>query len=76
MEIFKKRAPKEYFEYNKKQFWKLVPLLYKEMDLKKFPYSNILWPFRLVKWGLHPCIPIKLVIMLEIDKLFRRNKLL
>lgn len=76
MEIFKKRAPKEYFEYNKKQFWKLVPLLYKEMDLKKFPYSNILWPFRLIKWGLHPCIPIKLVIMLEIDKLFRRNKLL
>lgn len=73
MEIFKKRAPKEYFEYNKHQFWKLVPSLYKEIDLKKFPYSTMFWPFRLIKWGLHPCIPIKLVMKLEKDKFLGRK---
>lgn len=73
MEIFKKRAPQEYFNYNKKQFWKIVPQLFKQMDLKKFPYSNLFWPFRIIKWGMHPCIPIKLVLILELEKL--KNKL-
>ncbi len=73
MEIFKKRAPKEYFEYNKTQFWNLVPELYSKMDLKKFPYSNLVWPIRIIKWGLHPCIPIKLVLKLESEKLKRKK---
>ncbi len=64
-EIFKKRAPKEYFKYNQKQFWKLVPQLESEMDLKKFPYSNLVWLPRVIKWGLHPCIPIRLVVKLQ-----------
>ncbi len=64
-EIFKKRAPKEYFKYNQKQFWKLVPQLKSEMDLKKFPYSNLVWLLRIIKWGLHPCIPIRLVVKLQ-----------
>ena len=73
MEIYKKRAPKEYFDYNKIQFWNLVPLLYNNMDLEKFPYSNRLWPIRFIKWALHPCIPIRLVVKLEIDKLLNRK---
>ncbi len=68
-EIFKKRAPKEYFKYNQQQFWKLVPQLKSEMELKKFPYSNYFWPLRIIKWGLHPCIPIRLVLLLECDRL-------
>jgi hypothetical protein len=71
-EIFKKRAPKEYFKYNQNQFWKLVPLLEKEMDLKKFPYHNLFFPFRIIKWGLHPCIPIRLVMQLEWKRLWNR----
>jgi hypothetical protein len=64
-EIFKKRAPKEYYTYNQQKFWKLVPLLYNEMNLIKMPYyhSFILW--RLMRWGLHPCFPIRLMLTLE-----------
>ncbi len=69
MEVFKKRAPKEYFEYNKKQFWKLIPELKEDLDLKKFPFSGYFWPFRIIKWGLHPCIPIRLVLKLEAKRL-------
>jgi hypothetical protein len=65
MEIFRKRVPKEYFSYNQKQFWKLVPQLKEKMDLKKFPYSDYFWPARMIKWLLHPCIPIRLVLILE-----------
>lgn len=72
-EIFKKRVPKEYFHYNKKQFWKIVPQLFTQMDLKKFPFTNLPWLIRIIKWGMHPCIPIKLVLMLELKNL--KNKL-
>lgn len=65
MDIFKKRAPEEYFRYNQKQFWNLVPYLSADMDLKKFPYAGSIWPVRLIRWGLHPCIPIRLVMKLE-----------
>ena len=72
MEIYKKRAPKEYFNYNKNQFWKLVPELQSKMELKKFPYSNYLWPARLLKWALHPCIPIRLVFRIGLFNLKKR----
>lgn len=64
MEIFRKRAPKEYVRYNQTQFWNLVPHLFADMDLKKFPYARQIWPARLIRWGLHPCIPIRLVMRL------------
>lgn len=63
MEIYKKRAPKEYFKYNKIQFWKVIKLL--KPELHTFPYYHYIWPFRIIRWGLHPCIPIKLVFQLE-----------
>lgn len=64
-EIFKRRAPKEYYKYNQQQFWKLVPQLLNKMSLKKMPYYHpfILW--RLMRWGLHPCFPIRLLLILE-----------
>lgn len=75
MEIFKKRAPQEYFRYNQKQFWKLVPHLLSDMDLKKFPYAASIWPVRLIRWGLHPCIPIRLVMKLEWMRLKKRFRM-
>lgn len=68
MEIFKKRLPDEYYQYNRKQFWKLIPQLEKNLDLKKLPFSNAIWPLRIIKWGLHPCIPIRLVMKLQFKK--------
>lgn len=68
MEIYKKRAPKEYFHYNRDKFWQIIPKLNEHLTLKKFPYSNAIWPVRIVKWGLHPCIPIRLVLKLLLRK--------
>lgn len=64
-EIYRKRAPKDYFKYNQKQFWKIVPQLWPDLALRKFPYYQLVWPLRIIKWGLHPCIPIRLVLKLE-----------
>ncbi len=72
MEIFKKRAPKEYVRYNQTQFWNLVPHLSADMDLNKFPYAHNRWPVRWIRWGLHPCIPIRLVMKLEWQRLKQR----
>ena len=65
MEIFKKRAPKEYLRYNQGRFWNLVPHLSADIDLRKWPYARHLWPVRMIRWGLHPCIPIRLVLKQE-----------
>ncbi len=70
MEIIKGRAPREYFRYNQEQFWKAVNSpLREQMALKKLPYSDLLLPLRLVKWGLHPCFPIRLILLLEMERL-------
>lgn len=78
MEIFKKRTPKEYFRYNQKQFWSVVNSpLRKHLTTRKFPYNNLFYPIRIIRWGLHPCIPIRLVIRLEWERFqnqFRLNK--
>lgn len=76
MEIFKKRAPKEYFRYNKKQFWSAMNSpLRKHISTSKFPYTNLLYPFRIIRWGLHPCIPIRLVIRLEWERFLNQLRL-
>lgn len=68
-EIFKKRASKEYFKYNQKQFWKMIERLMPEMDAKKIPYAHHILPVRLIKWLLHPCFPIRLMLKLELKRL-------
>ncbi|MBL4709587.1 MAG: hypothetical protein JKY48_14230 [Flavobacteriales bacterium] len=70
-EIFAKRAPKEYFKYNQKQFWKAMNSeLKKELDIRKFPYSKQNYFVRWIKWGLQPSIPIRLAIKLEYKRIF------
>jgi hypothetical protein len=78
MEIFKGRASREFFRYNRKQFWKAMNSpLSKSLSSKKLPYSNYILPVRLIKWGLQPSIPIRLALRLEIERIifyFRKKK--
>ncbi len=72
MEIFKKRAP-EYWNFNKSEFWRTIDEMLPELDSRKFPWgqSNVL--YRMVRWGLHPAIPIRLALTLE-PKRWQRTK--
>jgi len=71
MELFKKRAPKEYFNYNRRQFWKAMSEIWNELDTRKWPKGNSFILARLVYWGLHPSLPIRLAIKLEPRRWFR-----
>lgn len=72
MEIFKGRAPKEYFRYNQQQFWRAMNSpLRAHLSTTKFPYNHLFYPVRIIRWGLHPCIPIRLVIRLEWERFLR-----
>lgn len=78
MEIIKGRASREYFKYNQKQFWSAMNSPLREhLAVKKLPYSHLLLPFRLIRWGLQPSFPIRLMLRLEMERLagyFRKNK--
>jgi len=64
MEIFKKRD-KEYFRYNKKEFWTAMRQMWPILDSRKFPWGDRNIPYRMMRWGLHPAIPIRLALLLE-----------
>ena len=70
MEIFKKRAPKEYFMYNRKEYQKVIRQLDPVLASKNLPYADQWLPVRIIRWGLHPCIPIRLALKLEWRKWF------
>jgi len=70
MEIFKNRAPKEYYDYNKKEYKKAILKLDHHLGLGNLPFGNIWLPFRIIRWGLHPCIPIRLALKLVWKKWF------
>ncbi|MGB0918336.1 MAG: hypothetical protein ACPGU4_12155 [Flavobacteriales bacterium] len=65
MELFKGRAPSEYFDYNKQQFWTAMSEIWDDLDSKKWPGGKLLLPYRLLYWGIHPCFPIRLALKLE-----------
>lgn len=65
MEIFKGRAPKEYYQYNQVQFWLAMTEIWPQLDSGKWTNGNWWFPFRMVYWGLHPCFPIRLALKLE-----------
>ena len=64
MEVFKKRDP-EYLRYNRDEFWKAMKEMWPELDSLKFPWGERSLPYRMVRWGLHPAIPIRLALRLE-----------
>jgi len=70
MEIFKGRAPKEYFQHNRKEFWGAIARMWDDLDSRKFPYGKQWLPFRLLRWGLHPSLPIRLGLALEPRRLW------
>lgn len=65
MEIYKGRASKEYFEYNREQFWIAMKLIWHELDSRKWTSGKEWLPIRFFYWGLHPCFPIRLAMKLE-----------
>lgn len=65
MEVFKGRAPKEYFKYNREQFWAAMKPIWNELDTRKWTYGRDWLPFRFFFWGLHPCFPTRLALKLE-----------
>jgi hypothetical protein len=64
MEIFKKRDP-EYLKFNKSEFWRTIRILWPDLDSRKFPWGDRNVLYRMVRWGLHPAIPIRLALLLE-----------
>lgn len=65
MEVFKGRAPKEYFNYNGKQFWKAMAIIWDDLDTRKWPKGRAFILWRYLYWGLHPSLPIRLAMKLE-----------
>lgn len=72
-EIFKRRMPRDYFFYNRRQFHKIEQELMNEMRLEKFPYREKPFLIRFLTYALHPCIPIRLVMKLTLRDLFRKR---
>lgn len=66
MEIFKRRQPKEYIKYNRSQYYQIIEKIWPSLSIRKMPYYNDLFPIRFIKWGLHPCFPIRLMINLQL----------
>lgn len=71
MEIFKRRMPKEYIRYNRQQYYAIIRQLEPLLDSRKFPYADRWWLYRWITWGLHPCIPIRLAMRLDLGMKIR-----
>ena len=63
-DVYKNRH-KSLLAHNRKEFWKAVALLWPALDSRKWPYGREWLPLRMVKWGLHPSLPIRLALQLE-----------
>lgn len=70
-DVFKARH-KELMQHNRKEFWKAIDELWPDLDSRKWPYSRKWLPLRIIKWGLHPSLPIRLGLKLEWKRLFSR----
>jgi hypothetical protein len=73
LEVFKERAAKEYFEYNREQFWAAMKPIWNELDSRKWTFGTDWLPFRYFFWGIHPCFPTRLALKLEPRRWFRRS---
>lgn len=66
MEIFMRRQPKEYIKYNRSQYYQIIQRIWPYLSIRKIPFYNNFLPLRFIKWGLHPCFPIRLMIYLQL----------
>jgi hypothetical protein len=71
-EIYKQRAPKDYYKYNQKEFWKSMKKLRLDHSSKKLPYSSNNFITRIIKYAIQPSLPIRWVLMLEYEA-FRKS---
>ena len=51
--------------HNQQQFWRAIRSIWPLLDTRRFPWGHWPLPLRVIRWGLHPCIPIRLVLKLE-----------
>ncbi|MEM9023032.1 MAG: hypothetical protein AAGB22_04785 [Bacteroidota bacterium] len=65
MELYRRRAPREYVRYNRQQFWRAMQQLGPQLDSRKWPYGERSMPERFWRWGWHPSLPIRLAWQLE-----------
>ncbi len=66
MEIFKRRQPKEYVDYNREQYYQVIQKIFSDLDIQKIPFSEHPLIVRFFKWGIHPCFPIRLMMKLQL----------
>lgn len=66
MEIFKRRQPKEYVDYNREQYYQVIHKIFSDLDIHKIPFSDYPLLVRFFKWGIHPCFPIRLMALLQL----------
>lgn len=59
LELFKKRAPKEYVKHNRNEFQKVMKYLLPITNLKNWPYSESFLPQRLFRTLVNPSVPIR-----------------
>jgi hypothetical protein len=59
--------------HNQQQFWLAIRRIWPLLDTRRFPWGNWPLPLRVLRWGVHPCIPIRLVLQLEWRQLWRRK---
>lgn len=71
-DIFKPRNP-ILLQNNRAEFRKAVEELWPLLDNRKFPYADKWILARWLKWGLHPCIPIRLSLKLELKKIIKKS---
>jgi hypothetical protein len=63
-EVFKPRHP-FLLQQNRSAFRRAIKVLWPLLDSRKFPYGDRWILSRIIRWGLHPCIPIRLCLRLE-----------
>ena len=76
MEIFMRRQPSEYLDYNRSQYYRVINKLWPDMSIHKIPFAEKSFFVRFFKWALHPCFPICLMMMLQLRDwgIYQRKK--
>jgi hypothetical protein len=71
-EVFKKRN-QLLWKHNQKEFWDAINKIRPFLESKKWPFSYLPLPVRIIKWGLHPSLPIRLGLELEWKRIIGVN---
>lgn len=68
---------KELYRYNRGIYeTKILPVLKPKLNISKFPYADLPFYRRIIKWGLNPCFSTAMVLELEGKSLPHKIKIL